>query len=265
MSAFEKLPGEIDHLIHELMSQNLFGNDLVGITQYTIWCAIATLIMFLVIFAAKKRLALVPQGRFVNMVEYIFEYVRAEIVDGVIGPGGRKHLPFIMSIFVLIMFNNVMGMIPGGKPGVGTMGMTLALALVSFIYFIYFGIKKHGVFGYLKTMVPKGIVFPINVLVFVIELFSTALRLLTLAVRLFGNLFAGHIALGTFAILTSLFIQPLIQEFTAGHVLGALPSIGWFFILFVIYLVEILVGFIQAYVFTILSAAYIQMATSDEH
>jgi F-type H+-transporting ATPase subunit a len=101
--------------------------------------------------------------------------------------------------------------------------------------------------------------------VWVIELFSTFLRLVTLAVRLFCNLFAGHVVMGTFAVLASLFFMPLLQGFSVEALGQAGASVFWIAILLVIYAVELLVAAIQAYVFTLLSAVYIQLAESAEH
>ena len=126
------------------------------------------------------------------------------------------------------------------------------------------GIKKHGALGYAKSLAPAGVAFPLNAVVWLIEVFSTILRLITLAVRLFCNLFAGHVVMGTFAILASLFFQPVLTAFSAAAVAQAGASVMWVLILLVIYVVEIMVAAIQAYVFALLSAVYIQIAESDE-
>ena len=97
-----------------------------------------------------------------------------------------------------------------------------------------------------------------------IEVFSTILRLITLAVRLFCNLFAGHVVMGTFAILASLFFEPMVQAFSLATAAQAGASVLWVGILLVIYAVEIMVAAIQAYVFALLTAVYIQIAESDE-
>ena len=97
-------------------------------------------------------------------------------------------------------------------------------------------------------------------IVWFLELFSTVLRVLTLAVRLYGNMFAGHMVLGIFALLTSLFIGSAID---GAGLLAAAPSIGWIAFLLCMYALEVLVAFLQAYVFTILSAVYISLATSS--
>ena len=260
MEAFKLLPAEIDHFISTLLSQTLYGNDLVGITQYHFYVILGIILLFIFVFAGVKRLELIPKGRFVNLFESVFEYVQNSVVYDVLGPEGRKHLPFLMTLFFFILINNLIGNIPGMKPGTGTIGVTLALATISFIYFIVVGVKSQGAFVYIKSLAPKGLNPLITILVWVIELFSTVLRLITLAVRLFANLFAGHIVIAAFALLTSLFFMPLLQEFTLGNLAGAIPSIAWLAILVFIWALEIVVSFIQAFVFTLLSAVYISLA-----
>ncbi len=111
--------------------------------------------------------------------------------------------------------------------------------------------------------------FPINLVVWVIEVFSACLRIFTLAVRLFANMYAGHIILGIFATLTALFSEGLIEKlleghgFTGGAVLGALPSLGWLILMTALYMLEVLVAFVQAYVFTMLTTVYIGLAAHE--
>ena len=131
---------------------------------------------------------------------------------------------------------------------------------MSFIYFIFWGIKSKGLGGYLKSFAPAGLPVVMVPIVWFLELFSTVLRVLTLAVRLYGNMFAGHMVLGIFALLTTVFIESAIQG--AGVGVGSI-SIAWMLFLFAMYALEVLVAFLQAYVFTILSAVYIGLATSD--
>lgn len=265
MDALSKLPEEIDALINSFMSQAIVGDTTVGLTQYIFWMCVAIALLFVVIFAFKKKQAksLVPQGFFVNGVEYVIEFARDDMCKSILGDTWKKHFPFIASLFFFILFNDIVGIIPGCHPGTGTMGVTAALALVSFVYFIAVGVKRMGPLGYIKSLAPEGVSFPMNALVWVIELFSTFLRLVTLAVRLFCNMFAGHVVMGAFAILASLFFEPLLQSFAVSAVPGAAVSIFWVVILIVIYMVEILVAAIQAYVFTLLSAVYIQLVESE--
>ena len=94
---------------------------------------------------------------------------------------------------------------------------------------------------------------------------STFLRLITLAVRLFCNMFAGHVVMGVFAIMCSTFVAPALMNFTAANLATGSMSILWLLLLIIIYIVELLVCFIQAYVFTLLSAVYVQLAEAEGH
>ncbi len=267
MSPLDKLPEEIDSLLDGFMSHALVGDTNFGLTTYTFWLAVALVLMLVVLFVFKKKQAasLVPQGLFVNGVEYVVEFVRDDMVKSIVGEETwKKHFPFLAALFFFIVANSIIGVIPGCHPGTGTIGVTAALALCSFVYFIVVGCKRLGPIGYIKSLAPEGVAFPINLLVWVIELFSTFLRLITLAVRLFCNMFAGHVVMGAFAILASLFFEPILQGFSVIALGNAAASVFWVAILIIIYLVEIMVGIIQAYVFTLLSAVYIQLAENGD-
>lgn len=268
MNPLDSLSEEMEELVDSFSSTPVVGDLNVGITQYSFWMFVAIVILLAVVFIFKKKQAangLVPKGRFVNGVEFLVEYCRDDLCKALLGDTWREHFPFIASMFFFILINNIVGIIPGCKPGTGCIGTTAALALVSFIYFIVVGVKSKGAIGYIKSLAPAGVAFPMNALVWAIELFSTFLRLVTLAVRLFCNLFAGHVVLGTFAILASLFVEPIKQGISVAAVGQAGASVFWVAILLVIYAVELLVAAIQAYVFTLLSAVYIQLAEAEEH
>ena len=237
MEEFEKLPEAVNELVDSFIAQPVAGNLNFGITQYTVFmfAAIAILCVVLFIFKKKQAASIVPQGRFVNGVEYVIEFARKDLVEDILHSTWRQHFPFIATVFFFILINNLMGVIPGMHPGTGTIGVTFALALISFIYFIYVGVKKDGGWGYIKSLKPKGVPFPMDWLVWVIELFSTFLRLITLAVRLFCNMFAGHVVMGTFAILASLFIARFAQGVTLEAFTGAGISLLWLLVLIAIY------------------------------
>ena len=145
------------------------------------------------------------------MVEYGYDFVSGGIAKDVIGHGYEKHVPLLATLFFFILISNFVGLIPGCKTPTGSLSITWALAAVSFVYFIYWGIKAQGLGGYLKSFAPSGLPVPMIPIVWFLELFSTVLRVLTLAVRLYGNMFAGHMVLGIFALLTSLFIGSAID------------------------------------------------------
>ena len=277
MNPLDGLNSAVNELIDSFMTHDVVGDETatltsVGLTQYIFWMTVALVLLLVVIFVFKKKQSqsLVPHGVFVNGMEYIIEFARDDLCNSILPETWKKHFPFIFALFFFILANNIVGIIPGCHPGTGTMGVTAALALYSFIYFIVVGCKNKGVWGYIKSLAPEGVAFPLNILVWLIELFSTFLRLVTLAVRLFCNMFAGHVVMGAFAILASLFFQPLVSAlsgaaaFSASSIGYAGASVMWVVVLIIIYLVEILVAAIQAYVFALLTAVYIQTAEGEE-
>lgn len=262
MGVFSNLSTSIEELLSELGSGKVFGGDVFYFTQYTIWLIIASLVLLAIIFAVKKRLTVVPgENKLVNGTEMIVESLRRDMGENIIGRDSDKHMGLILTVFFFILINNLIGLIPGAKPGTGTFGVTIALALVVFIYFNYYGMKAQGAGRYIINLAPKGVVLPLACLVWCIEVVSLVLRLFTLAIRLFANMYAGHIVLGVFSLLTSMFLIYAIQN---AAYLTALPAIGWMALLIVMYAMELLVACIQAYVFSLLTAVYIGLATGEE-
>jgi F-type H+-transporting ATPase subunit a len=269
----EQLPEKVTELLGFLGTSNVnghpYGPTEFVLTNYIFFLFISIVLLSIVIFLAVRKLSLVPKNKLSNAVEALAQFVRDDIAVAMIGHDGTKYFPFLATIFFFILMNNILGLIPGCKPGTGTMGVTVALSTTVFIFFNSVGFKNQGFWGYIKSFSPKGIPFPINIVVWAIEVFSAFLRIFTLAVRLFANMYAGHIILGIFAILTALFTEPLIEaikmhEAIMPALLGALPSIGWLVLMTALYALEVLVAFVQAYVFTILSAVYIG-AAAHEH
>ena len=256
MDALSTLSEEVPHLQASFDPTVVFG----GVTQYILWMVICWIITLVLILVVGRKLTLIPTNKFVNTVEYGYQFVRNDMGEGIIGHGFKKHVPFLATLFFFILISNFVGLIPGCKTPTGTISVTWALATISFIYFNVWGIKAKGLGGYLKSFAPSGLPLVMVPIVWFLELFSTVLRVLTLAVRLYGNMFAGHMVLGIFALLTSVFIGSAIQG--AGVGVGSI-SIAWMLFLFAMYALEVLVAFLQAYVFTILSAVYIGLATSD--
>ena len=257
--------GELSEHVEELTSSFdsviVFGANGVGLTQYTTWAIVTIALTLLVVFLAGKRLSVSPTGnRFVGMVEYGYDHVRGSIAENAIGHGFERHVPFLATLFFFIFICNLVGLIPGAKAVTGTLGVTWALSLCSFVYFNYWGFKVKGGWGYIKSIAPSGLPTVMVPIIWFFEFISLVLRLLTLAVRLYGNMFAGHMVLGIFSLLTSIFITYAVQN--VAYVV-ALPSIAWFVFLLAMYALECLVAYLQAYVFTTLSAVYIALATSE--
>ena len=265
--AFAKVSASMGELVDSFYPAAVVGDTTVGLTVYIFWFSLALVAMVAVLLAYKKRIEgqLVPHGVFANAVDYGMEFVANDICKGVLGDTWRQHFPFLATVFFVVLFGDYIGMLPTWKAGTGSTGITGAIALASFVYFIYVGMKKKGVFGYIKSLAPSGVMAPIALLVWVIELFSTFLRLITLAVRLFCNMFAGHVVMGVFALMCSIFVMPMLQTFTLANMGTGAMSLLWMLLLCIIYVVELLVCFIQAYVFTLLSAVYVQLAEAEGH
>lgn len=231
-------------------------------TQYTIWMLIIFVIVLAVVLAAARKVTVTPSKGLAGLVEYGYDYVCREMGENAIGKGYERHIPFLATLFFFILFANYFGLVPGFKTSTGSVHVTWALSIISFIYFNYYGIKCRGGWGYIKSIAPTGLPIVLTPIIWFFELISLCIRVLTLAVRLYGNMFAGHMVLGVFALATSVFIQSAIVNMSF---VTALPSIGWFALLLAMYALETLFAWLQAYVFTILSAVYIGLATSPSH
>ena len=236
-----------------------FGDTGFGITQYMLYAILVWIIVFAVVMLAGKRLTLVPNNKFVNMVEYGYQLVRHNIGEGTIGHGYKKHIPLLATLFFFILISNFIGLIPGSKAATGSLQINWALSIVAFVYFNYWGVKAHGGWGYIKSIAPSGLPKVMVPIIWVFEFVSLVIRVLTLAVRLYGNMFAGHMALGVFALFASSFLFAAING--AGAIGGL--SVLWLAFEIFMYALETLVAFLQAYVFTILTAVYINLATSS--
>ncbi|MCL2756923.1 MAG: F0F1 ATP synthase subunit A [Coriobacteriia bacterium] len=264
MGPLEELGHHISELLEDLGGMTMFDFGWGSITPFTVYLILTLILVAVIILSVKKRVTLIPKRGPTAAVEAAVDYVRKEIGFGVLGSKELvdKHMPFLFTIFFFILASNLIGLIPGAKAATGTFSVTLTLAIFSFVYFNYHGMKHAGVLHYVKNIAPAGLIPGLNVLVWLIELFSLFLRIVTLSVRLFANMFAGHIIMGVFSILASLFVLPAIHNFSLATLGGATPALGWLILLICIYALELLVAFIQAYVFTLLSAVYLHLATS---
>lgn len=242
----EGLGDKVNELLHELSSLPL-GHG-AFLTNYMFFLLVAFGLTLLFFGIASRKIQMIPKG-IGNVAEAGLQFVRDNIVVDVIGAEGVKYVPFIGTVFFFILFNNLLGLIPGMKPGTGTMGTTVTWAVMVFLVYNGIGMRKHGVWGYIKSFYPKGVFAPIAVFVMFLEIVSHCIRPLTLSVRLFANMYAGHVILGIFSIFTVL----LLQASGVAKVISVLPVM----LQIVMYAFELFVAFIQAYVFSILTAVYI--------
>ena len=255
------------HSVNDLGHSVSAANPWV-LTNYVFFMLIALVLTLLFFVIASRRLSLVPKG-IGNVAEMGVEFIR-DMCSDVIGPEGDKYVAFVATGFFFILFNNIVGLVAGLKPGTGDIGITATLALITWIAFVYVGFAKNGFYGYFKSLIPAGVremnIFARIILggyLFLLEFFSTfVIRPLTLAVRLFANMFAGHIILGIFGIFVIIGIQAAIS----GAILGAIPAALSLVMLVLMYAFEVFVAGIQAYVFAILTTVYIGSSVhASEH
>lgn len=217
----------------------------------------AIILTFLVFFLGNKR-QLVPTGM-QNVAESSVGFVEDGIVMQTMGPEGLKYTPFIMSIFFFVLFSNIFEVVPVIQmPATARIALPMFLAVMVWFVFVITGIIKQGPIGYFKnSLFPPGVPPALYILVAPIEFVSTFLvRPFSLMVRLFANLLAGHILLVTFAVLSSAL---WVADWTA--IFLPLPVVAViFFVAF-----EILVSFLQAYVFALLTGVYIGSSLHEAH
>jgi F-type H+-transporting ATPase subunit a len=260
VNPFEHLKAEVGYLKGSLVSTEIFG----PVTAYTLYIVLITALVIAIVFAARAQLSLVPKNRFVGIVEFFVDFGQKDVGYGVLGNAAKEHIPFLLTLFIFILVSNIVGLIPGAKAATGTMGSTVTLAAISFVYFTWHGIKKQGGLHYLKSFAPSGLKpAPLAGFIWLLELLSNILRLLTLSVRLFANMFAGHLLLGVLAILCNLFFVSFITNLSLSAVPSLLGSALWLVLLTVLYALEAFVACVQAYVFTLLSSVYVFLATTE--
>lgn len=239
-----------------------FGGTVFQIDRLWIIRVIATVVLLTVFVIAARRAKVVP-GRFQAGVEYLLDFVRVQIVEEIMGKErAKRFVPMLTTIFFTILAFNLTGVIPGlNLAGTSRIGVPLLLALWVFVTYWAVGIRKHGFGGYLKAnLFPPGVPWPIYFILTPIELLQILIiRPGSLMIRLVANMVAGHIMLVLcFAATQFFFIDSAGSGLMAFGVL-TLPA-GIFMTLF-----EILVAFLQAYIFALLAAVYINMSLEEEH
>lgn len=266
-----RLVEEVEHLVKSLDPNVITGDKAhpvkmlwneVGISTYLLFFLLASVITVLIVLWAKRHMATVPKGRAINAFEWVVDFARSNLIDGVIHKNGAKYAPTILTFFFFVLVNNLIGLIPGFKPGTGSIAGTAALAITVFIYFTYQGVKEKGGLGYLAGLAPSGLPKWIVPFIWVIEFVSMLMKPITHALRLFANMYAGHMIMGIFALLTQLFI---VAPFMGQSWANAIASPVWFALLTLMYVLEFVVALIQAYVFALLAAVYVDSAVSSGH
>jgi F-type H+-transporting ATPase subunit a len=218
------------------------------------WIAASFLIVFLGWALRKSRLSMNSPKGVTNMVEAVAVFVRDEIAQTYMGKKwGRTFTPYLLTLFLFILTCNLMGLLPGSYTATSNLNVTFALALLTLLLMIGSGIYVMGPIGYIRHMVPEGTPLLLAPLLIVIETLSTLVKPVALTIRLGANMTAGHIVI--LVMLSFLFI---FQSMLVGLFVSVPMAVA-------ISLLEIIVAFIQAYVFTLLTAIFVGMLVHSSH
>ena len=229
----------------------------ISLTNSAAWMLAALVIIGVFMWGGMKR-QVVP-GRWQMAAEGLTGFVD-NLVQVNIGPEGKKFAPYIFSIFMFILFANLLGLMPfalvGAQPFTVTSQFTVTgvMAIISFSIVLITGFWRHG-FKFFKLFIPHGTPIGLLPLIFLIELLSFMVRPFSLALRLFVAMIAGHI-------LVEVFGSFVVQGFNAGGVMGPAISILSFVFIAGVLALEVLVCAIQAYVFALLTSLYINDAVN---
>ncbi len=229
-------------------------------TKHVIFLALAAVLVFLTLWVAGRKLDRQQAGKnapkgFANAIEALVLFVRNDIAIANIGPDGAKFAPYILSLFLLILYSNLLGLVPHGATPTGNLAVTGALALSAFLVVEISGFMKLGPAGYLRTIFPSvpGLTgaggVAMSLAMAPIEILGKFIKPFALAVRLFGNMTAGHFVILSLFGIIFLFGHLSVWNWGIGVVTAALV-LG-------IMLLELFVAFLQAYVFALLTAVFI--------
>ncbi len=230
----------------------LFGIDITP-TKHTVFMILGALLVLITFsyVASRYKKSLIPKG-ITNLFEILIVFVRDEIAIPTIGKGYQTFLPYLLTVFFFILFGNFLGLLPYSATFTSNLAVTATLAVATFLFTQFGGMINNGFFKYWKGLVPHGVPLWLLPIMIPVELLGLFTKPFALAIRLFANMTAGHVVilslLGLIFFMNTFVIAPISIAFA----------------LF-IYLLEILVSFIQAYIFTMLSALFIGMAVHQDH
>jgi len=233
--------------IKRLIPIELFGYD-VSFTNASLFMVIALAAIPLFYLVAMNRRALVP-GRLQSTAELSYEFI-ANMVRDIVGEKGMKYFPWIFTIFVFILVLNLLGLLPYSFTVTSHIIVTFALAAMVWLIITAIGFFNHGI-GFLKLFVPDGVPWWLLPIIVVIEVISYLIRPISHSVRLFANMMAGHAMLKVFA----------------GFVIGLGLLGGWAPLVFLVGFtgLELVVAFLQAFIFTVLTCIYLNDAVNMHH
>ena len=234
--------------IKTLVPLEVFGYD-ISFTNASLFMVLSVIVSSLFLYMGIKKSSLIP-NRFQSSVELLYEFVSNMVKENV-GTGGKKYFPFIFSLFMFILFGNLLGMVPYSYTFTSQIIVTITLALIIFIGVTLIALIKHKL-KFFTFFFPSGVPIALAPLLIPIEIISYLMRPVSLSVRLFANMLAGHTMMKVFAGLI-IMMTSASGVLKAGAVLPLLAVIG-------LTGLEFLVAALQAYVFSILTCMYLHDA-----
>jgi F-type H+-transporting ATPase subunit a len=221
------------------------GNFDISFTNSSLYMLIATIIIIGFMLYATQKKSLIP-NRLQLIAESFYNFIN-NLIKTSIGNEGNKFFPLIFTLFIFILFCNLLGLTPYGFTATSQLAITLSLAIIVFIAVTIFAIARNGFLGFIHMFLPSGVPNWIAPIIFLIEFFSFLIRPITLSVRLFANMVAGHVLL----------------KVVAGFVITMGITFGFMPLLFNMVLTgfELFVAVLQAYIFTVLVCAYLGEVT----
>lgn len=219
-------------------------------TRHLIFMWIAAALLILVVSLAARKRSIVPTG-FYSVIETLVRFVREELAIKNIGKEHADHyVGYLCTAFFFIFTMNLLGLVPYSATATGNLAVTAGLAMLTFAMTLYAGMREQGVVGFWAHIVPSGVPLWLYPIMIPVELLGLFTKPFALAVRLFANMAAGHIVL--FFLLALIFLLPAVGALVAPVSVAFAAGI---------YLLELFVALLQAYIFTMLSALFIGMSS----
>ena len=235
-------------IVYRIGPEISLGNIDISFTNASLFMIISALAIISVFFAGTRRKAVIPTK--IQLLTELSYTLVSKMISDTAGSKAKPYFPFIFSLFMFVLFCNMLGMVPYSFTVTSHIIVTFALAAIIFIGVTIIGFVNHGI-GYLKLFIPSGVPVVLLPIIVIIEMISYLARPVSLSVRLFANMMAGHTMLKVFG----------------GFVISLGIIGGWLPLSFTVALIglEVLIAFLQAYVFAILTCIYLNDALNLNH
>lgn len=249
----EAVQAYIMHHLQDSRTLSMFGMSIPlppFLSSHGVMAILAVLILLFLFVVKYDRRASVPRG-WTNVLELFVLFIRDQICIPFLGrEDGRRMTPLFCTLFFFILGMNLLGLVPCFQAATANVSITAAMALVVFGIMVLGAAWRHGPVGFFKGFIPHGVPWPVLLILVPVEIIGLGVKAFALSIRLFANMFAGHVVI--------FFLLGLIVIFGA-------PGLPFVVLALFVYLLEVGVAFLQAYIFTLLSAIFIGQRYHPEH